>query len=483
MQKTTVQLDPTAVSAAAKPALRADEMAELAIFWSFVAGLAWCPFWYGSNDPLAWGVNAILFPGLAFALEALVLLSGRRHAIGIKTVRIPAVLFIVVLGWVFLQTATWMPASLDQPIWALAADTLNRSIDGSISADRDLTSLALMRLVTAASAFWLALQLCRDVTRSRQLVSAIAIIVCIYAIYGMATAAFAPDTILGVPNQNPHGTVSATFINRNSFATYAGLGFLAVSGILLRLYRHMVARAGGSARLRLVSFIETTGRAGAVVIAGTIVVAAALLMSGSRGGIVATAVAFFVLIVLTFKRNSRRANEQRDTVLFVVFVAAATFIAFGDQFLGKIASGDLGQSRVAVYNITIGSIMDSPILGYGYGTFPDIFPMFRDQSISVIGRWVQAHNTYLEIAQGLGVIFGALLVGCVAVPLLRCLKGAMTRVENASIPALAASAGALVGLHSLIDFSMQIQAVTLTFMALLGAGLAQSESSRVSVID
>ena len=34
---------------------------------------------------------------------------------------------------------------------------------GSISVDRDLTSIALLRLLTAASTFWLALQLSRDV--------------------------------------------------------------------------------------------------------------------------------------------------------------------------------------------------------------------------------------------------------------------------------------------------------------------------------
>ena len=36
-----------------------------ALLWVFVAGLAWCPFWFGSNVLLAWGVNAVLFPGLA----------------------------------------------------------------------------------------------------------------------------------------------------------------------------------------------------------------------------------------------------------------------------------------------------------------------------------------------------------------------------------------------------------------------------------
>jgi hypothetical protein len=41
----------------------------------------------------------------------------------------------------------------------------------------------------------------------------------------------------------------------------------------------------------------------------------------------------------------------------------------------------------------------------------------------------------------------------------------------------------LVGAQALVDFSLQIQAITLTFVAVLGAGVAQSESSRLAVRD
>jgi hypothetical protein len=44
---------------------------------------------------------------------------------------------------------------------------------------------------------------------------------------------------------------------------------------------------------------------------------------------------------------------------------------------------------------------------------------------------------------------------------------------------VATSATVIVALHSFVDFSMQIQAVALTWTALLGAGVAQSWSSRV----
>ena len=30
---------------------------EEVLFWTFIAGLAWVPFWFGSNDFIAWGIN------------------------------------------------------------------------------------------------------------------------------------------------------------------------------------------------------------------------------------------------------------------------------------------------------------------------------------------------------------------------------------------------------------------------------------------
>ena len=66
---------------------------------------------------------------------------------------------------------------------------------------------------------------------------------------------------------------------------------------------------------------------------------------------------------------------------------------------------------------------------------------------------------------------------------LRCVKGAMTRQMNETMPCVAASVAFLLGVHSLVDFSLQMQAIAVTFMALLGAGVAQSESSRLMLGD
>jgi len=62
-------------------------------------------------------------------------------------------------------------------------------------------------------------------------------------------------------------------------------------------------------------------------------------------------------------------------------------------------------------------------------------------------------------------------------------KGAIMRRQNNMIPAVAASVSFLVGAQSLVDFSLQIQSIALTFAALLGAGVAQSASSKENLTD
>ncbi len=165
-------------------------------------------------------------------------------------------------------------------------------------------------------------------------------------------------------------------------------------------------------------------------------------------------------------------------------VVSAIFLMFGDVVLGKISQLSFrDQGRMGLYLITIRSILAAPLLGYGYGTFIDVFPMFRDQSVTTFGRWTAAHDSYLEAFQGLGLIFGPILVATVVVLVWRCIKGAATRKTQKVLPCVAASVASLLGAHALVDFTLQLQAIAITFMALLGAGVAQSESSRLMLAD
>ncbi|MBV9968974.1 MAG: hypothetical protein JO228_03235, partial [Xanthobacteraceae bacterium] len=192
----------------------------------------------------------------------------------------------------------------------------------------------------------------------------------------------------------------------------------------------------------------------------------------------------FVLAASTFKRRRRRPGELLETILFGTVLVAAAFLVFGDLFVGKLGERGLADAnRMAVNALSLRSIRDVLLTGYGFGTFTDVFPLYRDRSISVFGVWEQAHDSYVEIFQGLGLVFGSMLLASVLLLVVRCARGMVTRHEHVTFPRAAVACASLVGVHALVDFSLQIEAVALTFAALLGAGVAQSESSRVLVHD
>ena len=321
---------------------------------------------------MAWGINAVLFPGLAVTYEISILARAERHPIGIKNIALSAGLFAAVLIWVWLGAATWVPAALVHPIWGMAADALERPVSGSISVNRDQTTLALMQLITVASVFWLTLQLCRDAGRATMLMRSVAVIVGVYAAYGLVAFAIKAGRLPLLESPSEVGVTTSTFINRNSFATYAGIGLVVVGGLILRLYRSRIAPMDVTRRLRYAYFIEATGEQGAVLLAGAFVILVSLLLTLSRGGIIATALGLLVLGLSTLRRQKQR-SEFPEAIAFVTIGVAAIFLAFGTAFVGSLGERGLGDAnRLAVNLISLRSIFDVPLTGYGLGTFADL---------------------------------------------------------------------------------------------------------------
>ena len=293
------------------------EPIEFCLFWIFVAGLAWTPYWYGGNDYVAWGINAVLFCGLVVAYEVTLVVRGKSHPVGLKEIWISALLFAAVVAWIVVQNATWTPVTWHHPIWAMAADALGRPLEGSISVNRDLTTLALMRLITSASVFWLALQLCRDGTRAKQFMTAIVVIVCGYSAYGIIALALNAEPTHWMGTTWSLGPVTSTFVNRNHFGTYAGIGLVVVCGLILNLYRSDLTTSGGSFKFRIASIIEATAQQGAILVAAAFLILVALLGTASRGAILATG-----LGLLDPCRAARLA------VATEVLLAVARFLSF-----------------------------------------------------------------------------------------------------------------------------------------------------------
>ncbi len=462
-----------------------EEPVETAFFGAFIAGLAWAPFWLGGDRMLAWGVNGILFPVLAVLYELSLALRGRRHPFSIKGVLGPFLLFFAAVFWAAAQATSEVSALFSHPLWGMTAEVLQQPVKASISLNRGETGIALIRLLTTASVFWLSLELCRERERVFLLLWWVVAIVAAYSAYGLVSVAVFSGGMPFFPDVPPMPIVRSAFVGRNNFATYAGMGLIVNIALIFRLYRDAMPEDGGDlTAYRLSRFLEVTGEKGLFLLGSAIAILVALLGSASRGGILATGLGIFVLYSMIFSRRRRAGKERLETVALVTVALVACFAFFGDVIVGRISTeGLVDLSRLALYGLTVHAILDTPLLGFGYGTFQDVFPMFRDPSFGTWEIWDKAHNAYLEVWLGLGVVFGTMLMGCLAWLAVTCFRGAMKRERDATAAIVATVVCVVVGVHALVDFSIQIEGVAITFMALLGAGVAQSESSRLSTSD
>jgi O-antigen ligase len=113
-------------------------------------------------------------------------------------------------------------------------------------------------------------------------------------------------------------------------------------------------------------------------------------------------------------------------------------------------------------------VAERPFLGYGGGSFQQAFQLFREPSLPPRIVWQQAHSTYLSLWVGHGLIAGSIplvIVGVVVAQLSRMFIRSRRSYSAESSAALGATA--VVGLHSSVDFSLEIQAVAMIYIWLL----------------
>ena len=309
-------------SGAVKIEQRRSDTIEWALFWTFIAGLAWVPFLYASNERIAWGINAVLFCGLAAIFEVSLLMRGQSHPVGIKQLRVPAALFVAVVFWIIIQNATWTPSFMHHPIWAMTADALGKPVAGSISVNRDLTALALIAPSNSRERF---LDCCSALPkcvagqffRSRHCRHCCWVF-CLWS--GVIRYGRREPFTIGWEIRCRAGFVTSTFYDRNHFATYAGIGLVVMFGLILRLYGHALTITDGSFRFKMASIIDVTGQRGAVLLAGAFLILVAILLTWSRGGLIATGLGLLTLGVLWLGGRNLGSTGKRAIFVFGIFL-------------------------------------------------------------------------------------------------------------------------------------------------------------------
>ena len=380
--------------------------------------------------------------------------------------------FAATAMWIVLQATPLTPAAWHHPLWHAAAQALGTDVTGAVSLNPFDTVSALIRLLAYGGIFWLALHLGRSAERARGIFLALSIAGFLYAGYGFLVEVSGAKLVLWYPKTWYPDSLTATFINRNNYATYAGLGLIAASGLVIRHFS-MVMSLQLDWRARLLRFTQSMSLGRSLFLGGWIVLVTALVLSNSRGGVVS---ALFGLVALIAAASAMRMLRLRHALAIAGAIAVAGTLligAAGEQLGVRFATTALErEGRPIAYELILEGIGKRPWLGTGFGTFEEGFAQVRDERLA--GGWDKAHNTYLENAFELGIPAAALLIAACLALLWRCIAGLRARRRAGIYPAIGIGATVLVGCHSLVDFGLQIPAIAATYALVMGVAVAQS---------
>jgi O-antigen ligase len=301
----------------------------------------------------------------------------------------------------------------------------------------------------------------------------IVLVICIgiaSAIFGVLSDPSFSREARAVSELSDPGQGYAQFENRNHFAFLIEMIFGLILGLVIKGENLGAKRlVGGAALLFLIySFIAANSRGGLISLIAMSVCAVAMIFvpAGSRVRAGHTG-----RIAPATKRVLAAAGA---CVLVVAAMIAAIALVGGDTVVTRIerlkdeiAPHDTTKAnRKLIWTSTMAAIKDRPFLGSGFGSFRYVFPKYDTSGGSFLAH--EAHNDYLEILAGGGLVGLALFVAFglgVAKESRRNFRSENPLVRSAAFGAAIGMFGVFV--HSFVDFGLHIMVNSLIFTALV----------------
>jgi O-antigen ligase len=292
--------------------------------------------------------------------------------------------------------------------------------------------------------------------------------------YGAVVATFAVLQGLGpngklywIRTSEQGGAIYGPYVNHNH---YAGLMEMLMPFPLVLAATHF-----------------TSGNRKVVVAGIAALMAASIFLSGSRGGMAAFIAQMVVLGVLMARK---REGGWRQPLMLGSFLAVViVFLVWmgGNALTQRLISIHSeareeinGGIRLSIDRDCLRMLIKRPILGWGLGTFPTVYPEFRSFYTNFFVN--QAHNDYLQLLVETGLAGFSIAVWFLVLVFRQAAGKLKNWTETASgsmtMAALLGCVGILV--HSFLDFNLQIPANAALFYVLcaIAASAPLQESQR-----
>jgi O-antigen ligase len=221
------------------------------------------------------------------------------------------------------------------------------------------------------------------------------------------------------------------------------------------------------------------------------VMAASIFLSGSRGGMAAFVAQMVLLSVLLVRK--RKGTWKQPLLLGGFLAVVIVFLVWmgGNELTRRLVSihssarEELsGGVRLTIDRDCLRMFIKRPLLGWGLGAFPIVYPEFRSFYTTFFVN--QAHNDYLQLLVETGLAGFSIAIWF----LLLVFRHAKSKLHNwtetasgaMTVAALLGCVGILV--HSFLDFNLQIPANAALFYVLcaIAASAPLQESHRKRVL-
>jgi O-antigen ligase len=444
--------------------------------WLLLLIVAAAPIPLGSHRPFFWATNAVLIGAVGLWYTISAIRNREELRVGLREMGPSALLVSILIVYLAAQAvpiATLIPPPWLGDLLRIEVGPTGAIVDpASISLSPGSTLLMLLRWLSYGLVFALAVQVAVHHQRRDFMLNAALVIIVCYAVFGLASLLQFGDTILGMEKWAYQGDATATFVNRNSFATFLSFGAVIAVALVAGVFiRHQERDATGKVSARFDPIVLVYGTA-------LITIVAALLATQSRMGALSGMLGSAVVLVLALQRIRWRLSDVLLGGLLLLSLGGAVAL-YGFGLLERLGSVEASADvRLDLYRQIVGMIANRPLLGYGGGAFEYGYALFHQLPVSPDLVWDRAHNTYLALWSELGLVAGSIPLVLVAI----VLGKVVWRLHEARLdwPARAAAAGTIVvaAVHSLADFSLEVQAVALMFTFLLGLGTSAALSAR-----
>ncbi len=338
--------------------------------------------------------------------------------------------------------------------------------------------MSIMRLAIYGLFFLSLTQLLNSQKRIELAVFLILIIGSFEAMYGLIQTYSGSGYIWWYKKGTNLRDLTGTYINRNHFAGFMGMGLLLAASYAAAIAPRgkkdkTLYTYGGSVRHKVSRFISGQHRFNkrSLILFAGVVMGIGLIFSASRGGMIAAGGGMLCMGLLFVSRKDHRRKGFVLVILFVVTSVYAVHIGVEypvERFKTLYASL---EQRAIYTEKTIDMFQDYRLSGIGVGNFQYAYPKY--QAAEDTGTFIRyAHNDWAQYLAEAGIIGLCILLAGVSYFIYCTMRLWRKRRDPFAVCLGVAplAAMATIAIHSYTDFNLHIPANSLILVAIMAIG-------------